>query len=236
MHCARIDRLSLSVAYTIAASALLTVPSAQRSWAGEDGLRNESRGEVVIVDDDPLAVALGLPATSRDNEAEASSHATAARTDIVVTGAINSIELRIKDVPLRDVLTTFSDKYKFRLKMGKDLSDKRSGQFTGKLGTILSQLLVRENFALRNADGHLTLSVYSFDKDKTNNSDKTSTALLSAHAKDRFSLSPEGKDIAKRLFGAEARPILVEEKYLRAYAARAMRGNARRVDNIAHRQ
>lgn len=169
--------------------------------------------------------------------------------DIAVVGATDAVVLNVQDAKLGEVLEKIATTYKAKVTSNVDLDTSVSGSYRGKLEGVIAALLSNYNFVMNQTPQGLNVMILQASVQATTAGAQatavappivpaaikpapmplphalarpTSASAVGQHSE----LSPEGRQLARELFGSEAPVPVVDEAFLKAYAKRAIRSNA----------
>jgi hypothetical protein len=162
----------------------------------------------------------GAPENMRSADDPAPPHDPHVAENLTVTGDIKNMELRTDGAPIRKILEALQDKYPIEIMGGQNLSEACTGVYQGSLEQVISRLLQKADFLVTRNGERFVVRIYATGATVANNS------VLPKAEKDSGRHSKE--KLATRLFGEEAPPPIIDNRYLQVYYNRVGRAQARR--------
>jgi len=147
---------------------------------------------------------------------------SAAAADVTVTGKADAIELTANQSTVKAALERLSSTFGLELHGVDDLNDPLTGTFKGPLSTVVDQLLGTHNHFMRpNGSGQ---ALFVIDTQPVTpaaapqaGADPAAGDPVRAQAEKTITLSPEGQEMAVKMFGEKGRYLQIDETLLRSF-------------------
>jgi hypothetical protein len=145
---------------------------------------------------------------------------------------------------VKEVLTRLAARYGIEISGHRELDEEISGVYRGQIETVVGKILGNTSYLIETVAGVRRITVFApaVSGDRflaaaaaprpATSAPKGSQNLplapvRQAVAADAEPLSPGAQRLATKLFGPDAPALQIDEQYLNAYAARALRGNTK---------
>lgn len=146
--------------------------------------------------------------------------ATSAKADVMVSGTADSLELTATQSTVKEALQRLSSSYGLELHGVDELDEPLSGSFRGSLSSVVDQLLAPHNHFMRPEGAGLALFVTDA-KPKAmtaaSATEPTADDPVKAALEQPIVLSPQGQEMAVKMFGEKGRKLQVDETLLQSF-------------------
>jgi hypothetical protein len=162
--------------------------------------------------------------------------ATSVIADVIISGKADGLELTATQSTVKEALQHLSSSYGLELHGVDELDEPLSGSFKGSLSSVVDQLLAAHNHFMRPNGAGLALFVTDAKPKATTTAaagatEPTADDPVKAELENPIVLSPQGQEMAVKMFGEKGRKLQVDETLLQSFFGN--RGGRRYVGGAA---
>jgi hypothetical protein len=148
--------------------------------------------------------------------------ATWAKADVMVSGTADSLELTATQSTVKEALQRLSSSYGLELHGVDELDEPLSGSFKGSLSSVVDQLLAPHNHFMRPEGAGLAVFVTdakpkAMTTAAASATEPTADDPVKAALEQPIVLSPQGQEMAVKMFGEKGRKLQVDETLLQSF-------------------
>ena len=155
----------------------------------------------------------------------------------IVTGSPSDVVINADGKTVEEVLKALNGPFGLKYYTGVPLDHRLQGSYHGTLDKVIPELLAEYDFTISEPKGAVEIRISGLSD--TSGPRQAPYAKVAPVQTASESTSPETAQSApsggkltgadhKKIFGADAPPVQMSDAFIRAYAARALRGNTRR--------